>query len=562
MKQLEETLVEEFDLDPEVITEFLENRQSDNESLSDFLLQKKKIDEEVLLKAYSSLSGMDVVLELPQEPEPFFTDMVPISFLKKNIMIPVATPEGTFIAISDPGCLQQLDDLKKLLQWDGVKVVLSPRDEIVQAINIVYDMGSKDVADRVMRDIDDEDPETILSAIEETADLLDDTSDAPVIKLVNLMLSQAVRDGASDIHIEPYKDKVKIRKRVDGILYDMYSPPKHVQSKLVSRVKIMAKMDIAEKRIPQDGRIEIKIGDKNIDLRVSTLPTSYGERVVMRLLDKSSVLLSLETVGMGQRDLERFNKLIKASFGIILVTGPTGSGKTTTLYSALSVLNQPGVNIITVEDPIEYQIDGISQVQVSNKVGLTFAKGLRTIVRQDPDIILVGEIRDLETAEIAIQSALTGHLVFSTLHTNDSASAITRLIDMGVEPFLISSSVNAILAQRLVRKICVHCREPYKPDPLYLQRVGLKVSKLNGRPFYSGKGCPECMGTGYKGRLGIFELLVMTDMVKSFMLKTSDSGQIKQLALSSDSYMRTLRQDGLNKVLQGLTTLEEVLRVT
>ena len=393
--------------------------------------------------------------------------------------------------------------------------------------------------------------------------MLDDTSDAPVIKLVNLMLSQAVRDNASDIHIEPFKDRVKIRKRVDGILYDMFSPPKHVQAKLVSRVKIMAKMDIAERRLPQDGRIEIRIADKNIDLRVSSLPTAFGERVVMRLLDKSNVLLSLEDLGMSRRDLDILLNLIKAPYGIILVTGPTGSGKTTSLYSALSVLNKPDVNIITVEDPIEYQINGISQMQVNAKIDLTFANGLRTIVRQDPDIILVGEIRDMETAEMAIQAALTGHLVFSTLHTNDSASAVTRLIDMGVEPFLVSSSVNAIMAQRLVRQICPHCREPYTPSKEYLEKLKLPKEEFENAVLYRGNGCAECLHTGYQGRLGIYELMILSDSIKNLILTTSDAGQIKRQAMSDpDTPMRTLRQDGLQKVLAGETTLEEVFRVT
>jgi general secretion pathway protein E len=391
---------------------------------------------------------------------------------------------------------------------------------------------------------------------------LDDTSDAPVIKLVNLMLSQAVRDNASDIHIEPFKDRVKIRKRVDGILYDMFSPPKHVQAKLVSRVKIMAKMDIAERRLPQDGRIEIRIADKNIDLRVSSLPTAFGERVVMRLLDKSNVLLSLEDLGMSRRDLDILLKLIKAPYGIILVTGPTGSGKTTSLYSALSILNTADVNIITVEDPIEYQINGISQMQVNAKIDLTFANGLRTIVRQDPDIILVGEIRDMETAEMAIQAALTGHLVFSTLHTNDAASAVTRLIDMGVEPFLVSSSVNAIMAQRLVRQICPHCRESYTPSREYLEQLGLP-EEFEDAVLYRGRGCAECLHTGYQGRLGIYELMILSDSIKNMILTTSDAGQIKREAMADpDVPMKTLRQDGLQKVLDGLTTLEEVFRVT
>ncbi len=563
MKQLGEILVEQFGVAPESIDESLDSQNVSGRRLGELLVKQKRITEDNLLVARSIQSGMELLPTLPAEPNPFFVDRVPIGFLKKYMMIPIATPEECYIAMAEPGYFQQLDDLMQMLEWEGIKTVLVPQDEIYVAINSAYDMGHRDVADQVMQDIDEDDPESILSEIEETADLLDDTSDAPVIKLVNLVLSQAVRDNASDIHIESYKDRVKIRKRVDGILYDMYSPPKHVQSKLISRVKIMAKMDIAEKRLPQDGRIEIRIADKNIDLRVSTLPTAFGERVVMRLLDKSSVLLSLSTLGMSRDDLDRFNQLINASFGIILVTGPTGSGKTTTLYSALSVLNQPDINIITVEDPIEYQINGISQMQVNSKIGLTFASGLRTIVRQDPDIILVGEIRDLETAEIAIQSALTGHLVFSTLHTNDAASAVTRLINMGVEPFLVSSSVNAILAQRLVRKICPQCRESYRPDEEYLTRVGLSPVKFGNRLLYRGQGCPECLGTGYKGRLGLFELMVLSDNIKTMILKSSDAGEIKKQALASlASGMRTLRQDGLSKVLAGETTLEEVFRVT
>jgi len=563
MKPIGEMLVESFGLEEEALAGALDVQEEKGGQLGEILVQQKKLSEEDLLQARSLQCGLELKTTIPTALDHFFTDRIPIGFLKKFKMIPVATPEESYIALADPFYFQQLDDLQRVLHWEGIKTCLAPHDEIFIAINTAYDKSSQGAADQVLQDIDEDDPEAIFSEIEETADLLDDTSDAPVIKLVNLMLSQAVRDNASDIHIEPYKDRVKIRKRVDGILYDMFTPPKHVQAKLVSRVKIMAKMDIAERRLPQDGRIEIRIADKNVDLRVSSLPTAFGERVVMRLLDKSTVLLSLESLGMFKSDLARFEQLLKAPYGIILVTGPTGSGKTTTLYSALSILNKPGGNIITVEDPIEYQITGISQMQVNSKIGLTFASGLRTIVRQDPDIILVGEIRDLETAEVAIQSALTGHLVFSTLHTNDSAGAITRLINMGVEPFLVSSSVNAILAQRLVRKICPHCRDSYKPDKDYLARVGLSPIKFGDRVLYHGHGCPECMGTGYKGRLGLFELMVLNDNLKSLILTTSDTGQIKRQALASLAMgMRTLRQDGLRKVLAGLTTLEEVFRVS
>ncbi|HHO48929.1 MAG TPA: type II secretion system protein GspE [Desulfobacteraceae bacterium] len=561
MKLLGQLLVEAFGVTQDAVARALVLQQEKGGRIGEILVQQKHLSLPDLYKARSIQCGLPLVTELPPNPDPFFTSRVPIQFLRKFKMIPVATPAESYIALAEPLHFQQVDDLQRVLNWEGMKTVLAPQEEIFKAISLCYDRNSQNRADQVMQDMDVEDPEAIISEIEETADLLDDTSDAPVIKLVNLMLAQAVRDNASDIHIEPYQDMVKIRKRVDGILYDMYTPPTRVKSKLVSRIKIMAKLDIAEKRLPQDGRIEIRIADRNVDIRVSTLPTSFGERVVMRLLDKSNVLLSLPDLGMSQRDLNIFLKLIKAPHGIILVTGPTGSGKTTTLYSALSILNKPDINIITIEDPVEYQIKGISQVQVNPKIDLTFANGLRTIVRQDPDIILVGEIRDLETAEIAIQSALTGHLVFSTLHTNDAASAVTRLIDMGVESFLVSSSVNAILAQRLVRKICRHCSEEFVPGREYLAQVGLVPEDLGDRPLFRSKGCYECLNTGYQGRIGIFELMVMNDDLKNFILTTSDSNQIQRKALSSGE-MITLRQDGLQKVMAGLTTIEEVYRVT
>jgi general secretion pathway protein E len=559
MKQLGQVLVESYGVLPEVVAEALAIQEEKGGRFGEILVQQKQLSPTDLLKARSTQCGLELMLELPADSDPFFTPRVPIHYLKKFKMIPVATPSQSFIAVAEPFYFQQLDDLQRVLDWQGMKTVLVPQEEIFKAINMAYDRSSQVHADQVMQDMDD--PEAIISEIEETADLLDDTSDAPVIKLVNLMLAQAVRDNASDIHIEPYQDMVKIRKRVDGILYDMYRPPKHVQGKLVSRVKIMAKLDIAEKRLPQDGRIEIRIADRNVDIRVSTLPTSFGERVVMRLLDKSNVLLSLPALGMSQKDLDIFHKLIRAPYGIILVTGPTGSGKTTTLYSALSILNSPDINIITIEDPVEYQIKGISQVQVNPKIDLTFANGLRTIVRQDPDVILVGEIRDLETAEIAIQSALTGHLVFSTLHTNDAASAVTRLVDMGVESFLVSSSINAILAQRLVRKVCTHCSEQFTPGREYLAQVGMVPEDLGGRSLFRSRGCPECLNTGYQGRIGIFELMVMTEDLKNFILTTSDSNQIRRRALATGE-MLTLRQDGLQKVMAGLTTIEEIFRVT
>jgi general secretion pathway protein E len=361
--------------------------------------------------------------------------------------------------------------------------------------------------------------------------------------------------------VEPYQTDVKVRYRIDGILHDVLTLPKRVHSAVVSRIKVMASLNIAEKRLPQDGRIGIKLGDHSVDLRISSVPTVNGERVVMRILDKSSVLYGLEELGFYPDDHEKIERLIKQEHGIILVTGPTGSGKTTSLYSMLSRINSPDKNILTIEDPIEYQLKGIGQIPVNTKVGLTFASGLRSIVRQDPDVILVGEIRDLETAEIAIQAALTGHLVFSTLHTNDSASAVTRLIDMGIEPFLVTSSVNAILAQRLVRKICPACRQEYFPEDESLLEIGLSSQMLDKEGYlYRGAGCSECIGTGYKGRTGIYEILFMSDAIRGTVLKSSDSNVIKQVAVSEG--LHTLRQDGARKVEDGMTTIEEVLRVT
>ena len=351
-----------------------------------------------------------------------------------------------------------------------------------------------------------------------------------------------------------------MRYRVDGILYDLLTPPKWIQPSLISRVKVMAKMNIAEKRLPQDGRFDVRVGDQDIDVRVSTIPTSFGERLVLRLLNKSGSLLELSELGLSPQRLDLLQRLVASPNGIILVTGPTGSGKTTTLYAILQSINKPGINIITIEDPVEYQMKGISQIQVNPKIDLTFARGLRSIVRQDPDVILIGEVRDRETADIAVQSALTGHLVFSTLHTNDSPSAITRLVDIGVEPFLISSSVLAVFAQRLVRVLCTDCKQPYAPKSVYLQSIGVHAAQFAAKPIFKAVGCEKCFQTGYRGRLGIFEIMVMSEELKTLIIQTYDSNRIK--ALATQEKMVTLREDGIEKVLEGTTTLEEVLRVT
>lgn len=543
----------------DTVDQALELQKEKGGELLRILMHLDGVDEIDLLKKLERELEMDFSISLPSEIQTDFTALLPISFLKKHVMVPIIWNDETFIAINDPFNFQALDDLRQILEIPTARPILCPQATIIAAINFAYDM-TQNTAEEVMHDIDEEDTEALFSEIEETSDLLDDTSHSPVIRLVNLMFSQAVRDKASDIHIEPYQNSLKIRQRLDGILYDMLSPPKHVQAALISRIKVMAKLNIAEKRLPQDGRIELKVANQEVDIRVSTLPTAFGERVVLRLLDKSSVLISLTELGMPEDRFIPFSEQIKAANGIVLVTGPTGSGKTTTLYGALTAINNTDINIITVEDPIEYRISGIGQVQVNPKIDLTFASGLRSIVRQDPDVILIGEIRDTETAKIAIQSALTGHLVFSTLHTNDAASAITRLIDMGIEPFLIASSINGILAQRLIRIICPDCKTAYTADADAITKLGLDPKEMEGKHVYRGTGCANCHHTGYKGRCGIFELLIMDQSMKNLVLNTANANAIRDQAVENG--MITLRRDGADKILAGITTIEEVYRVT
>ena len=581
--RLTDILKDKFGLNEDHLAEAQRVRSETGNSIGQILIDQKNLSEVQLLEALSIQYGMPFWSKLPfGNTESDFTDKVSIQFLKKYNIVPLEysqpisakdcnlTPQtdpqteatqfapGCIIAINDPLNFQSLDDLVKTIGIEDYRIVLSTREAIVSAINLQYDLR-RDSAQQLVQDME-ENGSNIISQIEETADLLDDTSDAPIIKLVNHIISQSIKARASDIHFEPYQNSFTVRYRVDGILYDLLTPPKWIQPALISRVKVMAQMNIAEKRLPQDGRFEVKIGDQDIDVRVSTIPTAFGERLVLRLLNKSGSLLELQDLGLSPSRLKLLKRLASNPNGIILNTGPTGSGKTTTLYAILSSINEPNINIITIEDPIEYQIKGISQIQVNPKIELTFARGLRSIVRQDPDVILVGEIRDQETAEIAVQSALTGHLVFSTLHTNDSASAITRLVDMGVEPFLISSSILAVVAQRLVRVLCKDCKKSYAPNPIYLKSIGFSPDRFKEHPVYKAVGCENCFNTGYRGRLGIFEIMVLTERLKSFILNTFDSNRIKNEAVQQK--MRTLRQDGMQKVLNGLTTVEEVLRVT
>jgi general secretion pathway protein E len=530
--------------------------------LEEALLQQHALSEDALRQAQAQHLGLPYWKELPESA--FDTSLmlqVPLAFARQHKLVPVRAEDGVvLVAMSNPLDLQPLDDVSLLLHAP-VEPILSTEGEILNALNRLYESSSQTAA-QVIEDLDAEDLGRLAHDLEGTQDILDQDSEAPIIRLVNSILSQAVRDRASDIHLEPFERSLKVRYRIDGVLHEVLSPPKRLQSAITSRLKIMADLNIAERRLPQDGRIAIRVRNREIDIRVSVIPTAFGERLVLRLLDKSGTIFELEEIGFARDLFEVYNRLIHRSHGIILVTGPTGSGKTTTLYGTLQRINSPEVNILTVEDPIEYQLNGIGQVQVNPKIDLTFANGLRSFLRQDPDIIMVGEIRDRETAEIAIQASLTGHLVFSTLHTNDASSAVTRLLDMGVEPFLISSSVLAMMAQRLVRLLCPACRAPSTPSPATLHELGLTEADCTsaGSQFYRARGCDACHGTGYRGRTGIYELLVIDDSIRALIMQQANASTLKAAALQRG--MRTLLQDGASKVLQGRTTAEEVLRVT
>ena len=528
------------------------------EKIGEILVKKKWITEDELLHALSIQLNIPIAKDLnKQEIDPDLVEQIPINFAKKYSVVPVDREEDTVrVAISNALDLSPIDDLRILLGMD-VSPMLGKKSEILETINRVYDRATRSQED-LMEDLEGRGLDQM--DMPETQDLLDSEDEAPIIRLVNTLLFRAVKERASDIHIEPHEKELEVRFRIDGILYEIMKPPIRAQASISSRIKIMAELDIAEKRVPQDGRIKIKIAGRDVDIRVSTLPTSFGERIVMRLLDTSNVILDLKDVGFGEKQLTVIDKIIHKSHGIFLVTGPTGSGKTTTLYSCLSRLNSRERNIITVEDPVEIQLTGIGQIQVNPKVNLTFASGLKSILRQDPDVIMVGEIRDAETAEIAIQASLTGHFVFSTLHTNDAASSITRLVDMGVEPFLVSSSLVAVMAQRLVRAVCPDCRQPSKPTKKELDELSITPELASKHTIYRPQGCPECWNTGYRGRTGIYEILPIDDKLRGLISKNADGSMLKKAAIQRG--MKTLREDGALKVLNGITTIEEVMRVT
>lgn len=538
------------------IEECLEIQREKGGRIGDILVRTKHIRETDLLKALSTQFKIPYIHNITEEEiDKKLVSSVPITFLKRHIILPFSRGENTVkVAISDPLNLSPIDDLKVFFNSD-TELFLTESITILTAINMAYETH-KEAAD-VIEDMGDE---SLTVGFDEPIDLIDVVDEAPIIKLINSLLFRSVKDRASDIHFEPFERDIVVRFRIDGVLHNILTLPKRFQPSITSRIKIMASLNIAEKRLPQDGRIGLKIAGKEVDIRVSLIPTSFGERVVLRLLDKSGYLLRLTDIGLSVEMQSVLNRLIRLPHGIVLVTGPTGSGKTTTLYASLTEINSPGKNIITIEDPVEYQIKGIGQMQVNPKIELTFGRGLRSILRQDPDVIMIGEVRDLETAEIAIQASLTGHLVFSTLHTNDSAGAITRLIDMGIEPFLVSSSVVAIIAQRLVRNLCLNCKKEHIPALPELKELGLDPSKASDCKIYIPIGCDKCLQTGYRGRTGIYELLLINDEIRNMVLQNVNSQVIKNKAIECG--MTTLRADGAAKVLAGITSIEEVLRVT
>jgi general secretion pathway protein E len=541
-------------------TQLLEALKVQNEKggkLGEILIQRKFLQPHEVLVALGLQLGIPTIKDIDiAHINPEWVGDVPIGYARQHEVLPVAIDDlYVTVAISDPFNLQCIDDLRVIFQKD-VKPVLCESKVILDSINRVYER----VKQNFMSDMEEESEEFGYD-LEEPVDLLEASeNDAPIIKFVNNVLFRSIKDKASDIHIEPYERDMAVRFRVDGVLMDIVRTPKAFHAGVSSRIKLMGELDIAEKRLPQDGRIKIKIAGKDVDIRLSVIPTAHGERLVLRILDKSSVRLDLEDLGFDEVAIRDVNQIINKKHGIFLVTGPTGSGKTTTLYASLSRINSVDRNIITVEDPIEYDLKGIGQIQVNPKIGLSFSSGLRAILRQDPDVIMVGEIRDKETAEIAIQASLTGHLVFATIHTNDAPGAITRLVDMGVEPFLVSSSLLAALAQRLIRKVCKRCVTFYVPQAAELENLGLDPNSFSNQQVARAVGCAECGGTGYRGRMVVYELMHIDDDIRALIMEKTDSSVMKRAAESKG--MVSLRSCGIQRVISGATTPVELVSVT
>ena len=530
-----------------------QRRLNHTKRIGEILVGMRAISEAQLLDALSKQLGCDLVDLNAEPPEPEALIIIPSEFALRHQLLPLRQFDHTLkVAMADPLDIQSIDDLR-LLTGFRIEPVLAGPNDIRRAVEQFY-------MSRMLEDAQGKEQAAAEDEGLDIADLQKMAREELVIQMVNLIINQAIQDRASDVHIEPFEKELRVRYRIDGVLHEVNSPPKRLHAAIISRVKILSDMDIAERRLPQDGRMRIRTGNRQIDLRVSTVPTLYGESAVMRILDKQTAMLGLQELGMQGLQFDRFRRLIQEPHGIILVTGPTGSGKTTTLYSALNEIYSNEKKIITVEDPVEYQLNGVNQIQVHPQIGLTFASGLRHIVRQDPDIIMVGEIRDAETVEIAVHAALTGHLVFSTLHTNDAPGAVSRLLDMGAEPYLIASSLIGVIAQRLVRLNCPRCKRPVEEKTLELEEVGITPSMLHeGQPM-SGQGCPECRGVGFRGRSGIYEMMTIDDTLRHMIVRREPSTSLKQYAVGNQG-MTTLLQDGRRRILHGDTTVKEVLRV-
>jgi type IV pilus assembly protein PilB len=528
--------------------------------VGDALVRLGYANSEEVMRAIAQEHGLDYINLSEVVIPPAVVELVPESVARENVILPMAKEDDSLkVIVSDPNDLDTLDKLRFILNCK-VDIALAPREHIVDAINRHYGQTEGESADSMLQEFTDtaiDFTETVEST-DSSAEVIDETS-APIVRLVQLIITEAVQLRASDIHVEPFEDRVRVRYRIDGVLVERDAAPRRLLGAILSRIKILGKIDIAERRRPQDGRIKVTVGEKELDLRVSVLPTNHGQSVVMRVLDKDSIKVGLRQLGLAEEDFRAFNQLIKRPNGIILVTGPTGSGKTTTLYAALNDLNRPDRKIITAEDPVEYYLPGINQVQVSHGIGLDFARIIRSMLRQAPNVILVGEMRDAETAEMGIQASLTGHLVFSTLHTNDAPGAITRMVDMGVPSYLVASSVIAILAQRLVRVVCTKCKQPYMPSDAILETAGIRREIAEKAHFSKGKGCGNCQRSGYRGRIGIYELLLMKTKIREMAFQGASTQEIRKVAMANG--MKTLYQDGMLKALKGITSIEEVFRV-
>jgi len=549
-------------VDAEQLAKFLEENKGRGR-LDELLLTCPYFTEDAVLRLFALALGWEFLAEISNQCVPQeFIEKVPAAYAQHHHLVGIK-PEGDngelMVVLSRPLDTNALDNVSKMTRMP-VKPAVSTRATITAVIDTAYEQRNT-VIEEVAEELGSQNLDDLVDEVAASDDLLDVVNRPPVIRLVNDILFRALQMRASDVHVHPYEAKVQIRYRIDGILYDVLSLNRNVLPLVISRIKVMAGMDIAERRLPQDGRSTVRLGQREVDLRVSTVPTSFGERCVLRILDKSSGVYGLDELGLWPDDLKKLDALLNRAHGVIFVTGPTGSGKSTSLYAYLNRINSAEKNVITIEDPIEYQLGGISQIQVASKKGMTFATSLRHVLRQDPDVIMIGEVRDVETARMAIQSSLTGHLVFSTLHTNDAAGAVTRLLDLGVEPYLASSSLIAIIAQRLVRKICPDCQRPSQPTAQELSELGLGTPDSNKSvKFYVGEGCERCFKTGYRGRTGIYEVMLISERIQELVYKQETAGTIKRVALEAG--MQTLRMDGARKVLAGITTVAEVLRVT